>query len=181
MEHNNERDDPSPLKRKSSTPSLPSIDLSPTFDAYPTPAPSVHQRPGYQRVPTLQEQDIAYHGATAEVVNDNEGSGLGIQNMKDTPQAPSIEVSFSNESSPAPGSAGFLLSPSLSRSSKKKYSPLGDTPEEDEEDEFAGRSRSPSLYRPFTADSETSNLRPPRTSTLSPYGPISTYPVLYPG
>jgi len=114
----------------------------------------------------------------------DENTGLGIQNMdmKGTTQGPSIEVSYSGESSPAvPGSAGRWLSPSLSRSSKKNYRALEDTPEEETEAAFypGGRAKSESLYQPFMADSENENLRGARRSsrsTLSPYKPIGKVP-----
>ena len=170
MEHH-EPDAHTPLKPEDTTPSDFTADSASTFVASPAQPTSVHHRQAYHRVPTMQEEDMSYHGAVAV----DEANGLGIQNVKSNTQGPSIEVSFSGDNSPAaPGSAGFLLSPSFSRSSKKKYTPLGDTPE-DEEGGFDtnNRSRSPSLYQPFTADSETDGLRRalPRTSTLSPYGP----------
>lgn len=164
------------LRPEASTLSDVSMMSSSTFVASPSPPSpplSVHHRPSYQRVSTLQEQDISYQGAK----DMDEDTGLRIQNMKGTTQGPSIEISYSGESSPAvPGSAGYNLSPSLSRSSKKHYKALGDTPEEETEAAFypGGRARSESLYRPFTADSENENLRRARRSsrsTLSPYGP----------
>lgn len=164
------------LRPEASTLSDVSMMSSSTFVASPSsPSPpnSVHHRPSYQRVPTLQEQDISYHGAK----DMDEDTGLRIQNMKGTTQGPSIEISYRGESSPAvPGSAGNMLSPSLSRSSKKQYKALEDTPEEETEAAFypGGRATSDSIYRPFTADSETETLRRARRSsrsTLSPYGP----------
>jgi len=173
MEHG-EANEHTSLKADDATPS----DLGSTSNAVTSPAEaaSVHQRHSYHRISSFQEeQDISYHGATAA----DEDHGLGIQNLKDTKQGgPSIEISFDHDDSPdAPGSAGFLLSP-LSRSSTKKYRPLEGTPEDNEEFEPDSRSRSPSLFRPFTADSETDTLRraPPRTSTLSPYGPTGMVP-----
>ena len=148
-----------------------SMDSSSTFVASPPqPAASVHHRQSYQRVPSMQEQDTSYHRPTK-----SEGDqGLGIEGIK-AAQGPSIEVSFSEEHSPAvPGSAGFLLSPTLSRSDKKAYRQLEDTPE-DEGGEFhpKGRSRSPSLFQSYAADSERETLRQvPRASTLGPYGPV---------
>lgn len=150
-----------------------SMDSASTFVASPAPATTVHHRQSYQRVPSMQEQDTSYRGATAA----DEGKGLGISNVK-AAQGPSIEVSLSEENSPAaPNSAGFLLSPTFSRSSKKAYRPLDDSPGDDGEFHPEGRSRSPSLFRPFTADSEHDTLRQaPRTSMLSPYGPSGEDP-----
>ncbi|KAL6713673.1 hypothetical protein ACLMJK_009138 [Lecanora helva] len=144
-------------------------DLSSPSNYHPSPDPtaSSHNRPGYQRVSTFQEeQDIAYHGAAGK------DHGLGIHDARDTNQGPSIEVSFSTDTTPAvPNSSEFMLSPTFSRSSTKKYSPLGNMPE-DEEFQPDGRSRSPSLYQTYTADPERERLRrTSRTSTLSPYGP----------
>lgn len=149
-----------------------SMDSSSTFVTSPSPAASVHHRPGYQRVPTLQEEDISYHGAA----NEPEDRGLGIQNLKGAAQGPSIQVSPSGEDGPAvPGSAGYLLSPTLSRSSKKSYRALQDTPEDEGDHYPDGRSRSPSLYTPYAANSESETLRRVRaSSTLSPYGPTGT-------
>lgn len=144
------------------------MDSSSTFVPSPEPPTSVQHRPGYHRISTLQEeQDTSYRGAADET------NGLGIQNMTDAIHAPSIEVSFSSESTPAvPGSAEFMLSPTFSRSSTKKYSPLGDMPEEEIDFHPDGRSRSPSLYQSFTPIPENQKLRrTSRTSTLSPYGP----------
>lgn len=164
------------LRPEASTLSDVSMMSSSTFVASPSPPSpptSVHHRPNYQWVPTLQEQDISYQGAK----DMDEDTGLGIQNMKGTTQGPSIEISYSGDSSPAvAGSAGHMLSPSPSRSSKKHYKVLGDKPEAETEAAFYpdGRARSESPYRPFTADSENENLRRARRSsrsTLSPYGP----------
>lgn len=172
------------LRPEGSTISDMSMESSSTFVASPSPPSppsSIHQRPGYQRVASSQEQDISYHGAH----NIDEDTGLRIQNMKGIMPGPSIEISYSSESTPAlPGSAGFLLSPSLSRSGKKSYSPLGNTPEEETEEAFypGGRARSESLYRPFTTDSETEDLQRARRSsrsTLSPYGPTGKVPPQY--
>ena len=158
------------IRPEESTPSDFSTDSTSTYVASPEPLASVHHRPTYQRVPTMQEEDISYHGAA----RGNEPDGLGIHDLKAATQGPSIEISFSGDDSPAPPpSDGYLLSPSLSRSSKK-YQSLGNSPEDEEAFDSDGRSRSPSLYRPFTADSETETLRrvrPRASSTLSPYGP----------
>lgn len=165
------------LRPEASTLSDVSMESSSTFvppPSPPSPPTSIHHRPSYQRVSTLQEQDISY------VRNMNEDTGLGIDNVRGATQGPTIEVSYSEEGSPAvPGSAGLLLSPSLSRSSKKIYRALSDTPEEETEAAFypGGRARSESLYQPFTADPEIEELRKARRSsrsTLSPYGPTGT-------
>ena len=167
-----------PLNQEN-TPSDFSADSSSTFVASPFSGKSVQHRQGFHRIPSMQEQDTSYHGARAE----DEDNGLGIQNMKGSVQGPSIEISYSGESTPAmPGSAGFMLSPSLSRSNKKNYSPLGETSDDDWNVYHGGRARSPSLFRPLSGDSDTETLRRAqgRTSTLSPYGPTGTMPCFAP-
>lgn len=149
---------------------------SSTFIASPKSAGSVHQRQAYHRIPTPEEEkDVSYHGAGPE--ENSEDTGLRIQNMQGTAQGPSIEISYSEESTPhVPGSASFMLSPTLSRSGKKIYKALQGTPEEDMPGHFhSARPRSDSsLYKSFEADSENHTLRRVRTSTssLSPNGPI---------
>ena len=172
MEHK-EADEHTSLRPDETTPSDFSMGSTPTVVTSPSDPSALHQRQSYHRVSSFQEEDIAYHGAEPT----DEDNGLGIQNLHDTKQGPSIEVSFDNDSPSAPGSAGFLLSPAFTRSqSTKKYRALEDTPEEEGDFRPEGRSRSPSLFRQFTADSETDGLRrpPARNSTLSPYGPTGT-------
>ena len=169
MEHH-EPNERTSLKPEQSTPSDFSTDSTPTVVASPEPLPSTHHRPTYQRVPTMQEENISYHGAKWN----DEADGLGIHNVKGATQGPSIEISFSGDDSlAAPASTGYLLSPSRSRSGKS-YKQLGDSPENEGGLDSDGRSRSPSLYRNFTVDSETDTLRRgrPSNSTLGPYGPI---------
>lgn len=156
-----------------------SMESSSTFVASPSPPSpphSVYHRPSYQRVPTMQEEDISYQGSRSM---GDEDHGLGIQNMKGATQRPTIEISHSGEDSPAiPGSAGLLLSPSISRSSRKSYRSLSDTPEDETEAAFypGGRAKSESLFEPFTANSESETLRRSSRSTLSPYGPTGKMP-----
>ena len=172
MDHNH-ADEHTSLRPEDSTPSDFSIDSSTTFVPSPRQPTSIIHRPRYSRVSTMQEeQDLSYHRVA------DEGDGLGIHNVKDVNQGPSIEVSFSEDSTPAvPNSAEFMLSPTFSRSSTKKYTPLGDMPEDEGEFQPGGRSRSPSLYQGFNANSDSERLRrTSRTSTLSPYGPTGMSP-----
>lgn len=170
------------LRSEPSNLSSVSMESSSTFapsPSSPSPPNSVYHRPSYQRVPTMQEEDISYQGSRGMGDDDN---GLGIQNMQGATQGPTIEISHSAEDSPAiPGSAGLLLSPSISRSSRKSYRSLMDTPEEETEAAFypGGRAKADSLYEPFSANSESETLRRSSRSTLSPYGPTGKLPLPY--
>ena len=170
MDHN-QADEHTSLRPDDSIPSDFSPDSSSTFVQSPRQPISIINRPRYSLVsPMQEEQDLSYHRAV------DESDGLGIHNVKDVNQGPSIEVSFSGDSTPAvPNSSEFMLSPTFSRSSTKKYTPLGDMPEDEGDFQPGGRSRSPSLYQGFNTNPDSERLRrTSRTSTLSPYGPTGT-------
>ena len=83
----------------------------------PSPLSNIHHRPGYQRVPTFQEQDFPYIGNESAATDRHEG-GNGWNSKSRSLRLPSrgspAESPISDRSSPSNlGSASFLLSPSM--------------------------------------------------------------------
>ncbi|KAL9129688.1 MAG: hypothetical protein Q9217_001930 [Psora testacea] len=154
---------------------------SPTF--LPSILLSVHHRPGYQRLTSVQEgDDIAYKGASGyEDQEDNLDKdpvhGLGIISCDRDGRGDSFGATVINKSSPnMPDSADQLRSPIRARSSKEDYSINGDSPDNDGQSTI-GPSAPSSLYRPFTTDNIQENIRRGgRSSTLQ-----STEPTGNPG
>ena len=133
----------------------------------------------YQRVPSSQEleQDTSYHPVDSPH-DHRDGTGLGIQGS--AAKGPSIEISLSEESTPAvPDSAKFTLSPTSTKFGstkfgKKSYQSLSAASDEEADQQRPGhsRSRSDSSFIPFTPDSERHRLwHKGSSSTLSPAGP----------
>ena len=146
--------------------------LSSASTYIPSIISSVHDRPGYQRITSDQEEDISYKGATDRYVQELEEDsvhGLRIKFPDHDEDRLSFGATVSSHGSPnPPSSADHLLSPSSARSSKRAYRGFDDTPDTDG---ISLHSRTPSTpYTPFSADSDTETLRRARSSTEDPIG-----------
>ncbi|KAL8764724.1 MAG: hypothetical protein Q9194_006878 [Teloschistes cf. exilis] len=115
----------------------------------PIPGSPVHHRPGYQRLGSLNEQDIAYHGRQI-----SQEHGLGIANLNSLPSSPPQARSTPS----APASANPLLSPPLLKS-QTGYKRLDDDPIQEGDEGWEQGASQNEPFQPFRADSETESLR----------------------
>ena len=139
---------------------------------------SVHNRPGYERIVSDQEEDISYRGAIEQQDEGPENDsvhGLCIQFSEHDEDRLTFGATVSSKSSPnTPGSADSLLSPKSAWSIRRGSRGWDDSPETDDHSTY---NPSPSsFYRPFTADSDHISLRreraPATGSHATPGRPI---------
>lgn len=143
-----------------------SRDSSSTIVASPISA--FQFRPGYRRVASVQEEDIPNDlmGPPQFEVNRNSQNstahGLGIENVGITkglsipPVSRAASKTSKSSLSDTTASKDALLSPDSARLWKEVQGPEGHF--EDDREGFPYDGSTPSLYQPYTADSETANF-----------------------
>lgn len=130
-------------------------------------------RPGYQRIPSINEQDTAYHGPKQEPQHDEQphDHGLGIKILK---RLPSASPQRSTPSTPA--SSNPLLSPDSARS-HKAYRPLESDAIREGHGDWRDNDYKTEQYQAFVADSETQSLRrdgrAPTVQSFEPSGRLA--------
>lgn len=140
----------------------------------PAPGSPVHQRSGYRRVASFNDQDTAYHGPKdpRHPSGSLQGHGLGIGGVKALSPLPSASPATS-KSQGTPASIDALLSPPFAPSppsaqSQTVYRQFEDPIREDYDTwQHDGSGAEPD--QPFTADSESESLRkqPPAPTVQS--------------
>lgn len=148
--------------------------LSDTASTFvPSLLSSIHQRPGYHRVTSAQEEeDTSYRGAGGQIEEDDvtETSVHGLRIDFSPPQEQSgITCGASIEPSPQPpDSADFLLSPTSAQSSKHYRSAS------DIRSINGGRTSPSTIYSPYIADADDASLRRHTRDTFASIEPPGT-------
>lgn len=152
------------LRQQSSTLSDDSFASNSTLLASPTTT-SI-RRPGYNRVPSVVEEDPVPSVDEVLQPSSDHNRGLGIANIDTQKRSTISRVPVGSKASPGtPGSTDPLLSPASSKSTHKVHH------NEDSPYERIAREASytpePNLYQPFAADSDRERLHKKLPPALS--------------